>query len=249
LYDFLYRDSSRITSLYSQIFGGHLTSLEETDSMRDTKDSRARVNIALASGDMKSSEENLSSQKRTTVPHDILATDVLSYFYEQGRVYDDIDTAPNGAIIRAKGTLILVDRTMIEMAIFAFEADLENMRKAARTPDEKATVKNLKSVLPILDKLVFPSGFLLHTDEGLQIAGTLKDAGMEEPISTYYFKHGTAGLSSVHLVGIKEKPTHAFELSNEQLIGAGKIMAQFLHNMTFPPDAIMATPITLLREL
>ena len=32
LYDFLYRDSSRITSYYAQIFGGHLTTVQNTES-------------------------------------------------------------------------------------------------------------------------------------------------------------------------------------------------------------------------
>lgn len=38
LYDFLYRDSSRITSYYAQIFGGHLTTVQDTESERDSKD-------------------------------------------------------------------------------------------------------------------------------------------------------------------------------------------------------------------
>jgi hypothetical protein len=249
LYDFLYRDSSRITSLYAQIFGGHLTSLEETDSLRDSKDKSARISAAVASGDIKSSEENLTSHKRVSVPHDILATDVLAFFHEQERIFDDVLTAPHGAMVRAKGTLLLIDHSMLRLAALGLKAEAESKRKTAKTPQEKAEVQELKQVIPFLESLDLPSGFLLHTDEGLNIAGTVKEGGMEEPISTYYFKHGTAGLSSVHLVGIKEQPTHSFSLPNTQLVGVGQFAAQALRNMMFPPDATMVTPITLFREL
>jgi len=40
---------------------------------------------------------------------------------------------------------------------------------------------------------------------------------MEEPISTYYFKHGVAGLSGVHAIGIKEVPSSAFVLVQPEL--------------------------------
>jgi hypothetical protein len=249
LYDFLYRDSSRITSLYSQIFGGHLTSLEETDSIRDSKDRGARLNMAVASGDIKSSEENLTSHKRVTVPHDILATDVLSFFQEKGRIHEDVEAAPHGSIIKASGTLVFIDRIMLGFATIVLQADVEAKRKVAKTPQQREEVQELKRIIPFLASIDLPSGFVLHVENGLDVSGTLKESGMEEPIPTYYFKHGTAGLSSVYVIGIKETPAHSFTLPNSQLIGAGQVAAQALRNMTFPPDSIMVTPIALFREL
>lgn len=81
------------------------------------------------------------------------------------------------------------------------------------------------------------------------MAGTIKESGMEEPISSYYFKHGTAGLADVYLVGIKETPTLSFSLPNTQLMGAGQQAAQALSDLVFPPEAIRVTPIALFREL
>ena len=43
LYDFLYKDAGRIASYYAQIFSGRLSSLEETDSERDSKDQGGRL--------------------------------------------------------------------------------------------------------------------------------------------------------------------------------------------------------------
>ena len=55
----------------------------------------------------------------------------------------------------------------------------------------------------ILGAVAIPSAFMLQVNDGRQLAGTLKEAGMEEPISTYHFKHGVSGLADVHLIGIK----------------------------------------------
>lgn len=249
LYDFLYRGSSRIASYYAQIFSGHLTALEDTESERDVKDKGAKLDFQLASGDVKSSAENSRSQKRVIDPHDLRTTDVLSTLRDEGRFNDNVLVAPHGSLIVANGTLVLVDRSMLELAIIVFEAEIEQQRKAARTPAEKAQAQGLKQLLPLVSKIALPSGFLLRTVDGTNIAGTLKENGMEEPISTYYFKHGTAGLSSVHMIGIKETPTYSFTLPTEQMMGMGQAAAEGLRKMVFPPDAIMVTPIALFREI
>jgi hypothetical protein len=249
LYDFLYRDSSRIASYYAQIFSGHLTTLEEVESERETKDKGAKLNLQVASGDVKSGAEILRSQKRVIDPHDLRTTDVLSTLQSEGRFNDDVLAAPHGSLIVANGTLVFVDRSMLELAVVVLEAEAERQRKAAKTPVERAQAQNLKQVLPFLSKVILPSGFLLRTADGTNIAGTLKESGMEEPISTYYFKHGTAGLSSAYMIGIKEMPATSFTLPAEQMIGAGQAAAEALRNMMFPPGAIMVTPIALFREI
>lgn len=249
LYDFLYRDSSRITSYYAQIFSGHLTTLEETDSERDSQGKGAKLSIHLASGDVKSTQESLRSQKRIINPHDLTTVDVLSFFNEKNRTQTDIELASHGSLIVAKGTVLFIDSSMMLLAVAVLEMEAENKRKTARTPSEKAAAQNLKQITQFMSKVIVPSGFLLQTEAGLNIAGTLKDDGMEEPISTYYFKHGTAGLASVYLLGIKEEPAYSVSLPTEQMIGAGQAAAAGLRSMIFPPDAVMVTPIALFREI
>ena len=72
---------------------------------------------------------------------------------------------------------------------------------------------------------------------------------MEEPISSYYFKHGAAGLAEVYIIGIKEIPSEVFSLPQAQLIGAGQQAAQILSNLLFPSEAIRVPPLALFRKL
>lgn len=249
LYDFLYRDSNRIASYYAQLFGGRLSSFEETDTTRDTLDTTGHATVGVVSGDLKSSKENQVSNKNVLDPHDVITADVLASLRRQNRIQTDIENAPHGALVLAKGTIVFVDRSMLEIADIAFEMEYENAKKTARTQEQRAHVQTIKQIRGFLAKVVIPSAFLLHTSDGLQVAGTIKESGMEEPISSYYFKHGTAGLADVYLVGIKETPTSSFSLPNTQLMGAGQQAAQALSDLVFPPEAIRVTPIALFREL
>ncbi len=249
LYDFLYRDSGRITSYYAQLFGGRLTGLEETDTSRDAVDKSGRLNTGVVSGDLKTIQEDTTSSKRITDPHDIITTDVLSHLQENGRLQTNIKDAPHGAIIIAKGTIVFVDKSVLEIADLVFEMEIEVTRKTARTTQEKARLNELKFIRSFLSKIALPSGFLLQTAEGVQIAGTIKESGMEETISSYYFKHGSAGLSDVFLIGIKESSTYSFTLPNTQLIGAGQMAVQGLTTLMFPPEAIRVTPVALFRPI
>ena len=64
MYDFLYRDAGRMASYYAQIFSGRLSSLEQTDSERTSEDKGAKLNIQVASGDLKQTHETARTAKR-----------------------------------------------------------------------------------------------------------------------------------------------------------------------------------------
>jgi hypothetical protein len=249
LFDFLYRDSGRITSLYAQIFGGHLSSLEETDSERRAKDRSGRLAVPVASGELKSTQETLVSSKRVFNPHDLIVTDVLASLNRNSRIRTSAAEAPHGALVREQGTLAFIDRHMLELACVAFEASLTVERKKRPRERDAQVIQTLEFLQTLLGKIALPSAFLLQTAAGVQIGGTIKDEGMQEPISTYYFKHGTAGLSDVFVVGIKEQPSLAFALPETALLGASQQAAQGLSDLLFPKEAIRVTPVALFRKI
>lgn len=249
LYDFLYRDSSRITSYYAQIFGGRLSSREETDSEQSTSDSGMKGSLHVLSVDRRGSSQIESGSKKTIDPHDVITTDVLSSLQEGGRLNSDLTGAPHGSLLLAQGTLLFVDKVLSELANVAIEANIRQMQSQSHSKQHKAAIEQQKSVQLFLNKVEIPSTFLLRTNNGTQVAGTIKDAGMEEPISTYYFKHGTAGLADVYVICIKEVPSASVSLPNTQFIGIAQAMAQALTVLLFPPEAIRVTPVAIFRKL
>ncbi|HZP81287.1 MAG TPA: hypothetical protein VFB21_06600 [Chthonomonadaceae bacterium] len=249
LYDFLYRDSNRIASYYAQIFSGRLSAIEETASERMSEDKGAKISAAVASGDLKHTSETQTGTKRVIDPHDVITTDVLSFLTEREQIQDNVTDAPHGALIVAQGTLVFVDRSIVELAVFAFEVMLKEEESKPKGQRNLLQIQSLRPVINFLQKLSIPSAFLLQMKDGTQVAGTIKEDGMQEPIAGYYFKHGTAGLADVYLIGIKELPSEAFQLPDSQFMGAGQQAAQLLSNMLFPPEALRVTPVAMFRKL
>src|SRR5689334_8089391 len=249
LYDFLYRDSSRITSYYAQIFGGKLTSLENTDTDSSTRDTGGKMDLGLLGGDLKSGKETSQSQTRTIDPHDLIATDVLVQLSSDNRLNINVSNAAHGSLVLTTGTLLLIGKTLLWCAAVVLESEAKEAANKARSDAEKASARAQQRIISMMRALILPSGFLLRTSDGLDVVGTLKEDGMEEPISPYYFKHGLAGLASVHLIGIKEEPSHAVSLPPEKMIGMGQAFAKALQGLVFPSGAITVTPIALFREI
>jgi hypothetical protein len=249
LYDFLYRDSGRIGSLYAQIFGGVLRSFERTDATRQGGERTGRGSLYLFGGDVKSVKESQEASKNVFDPHDIVAADVINLLNSKQKLASNILSAPHGALVLAQGTVVFIDKNMIEMAAMAVGATVDLEKKKSRRDRNQGMIDGFEFVRGFLQSMALPSAFLLETDDHTQVVGTIKDSGMEEPISAYYFKHGTAGLSNVFVVGIKEAAATGVKIPNQLLIGAAQNAAQALSDMTFPRGAIRVTPIALFRKL
>ena len=248
LYDFLYKDSARLASYYAQLFSGRLSALEEVDSEKETKDQTAGLNVAITSGSVKTSNEFQTTTKRIIDPHDLITTDVLSHLVTNNRINENIKTAPHHALVLTQGVLTFVDKYMIEMAVAAWEVSA-NLLKHSISPEQEALANTARLMKGLFTKFAIPSAFFLRCQDGVQAAGTIKEQALEEPISTYYFKHGIGGLADVYLVGIKETPSSANILPDAQLLGVVQQMAQGLSELIFDPGAIRITPIAIFRKI
>lgn len=249
LYDFLYRDSSRITSYYAQIFGGRPSSIEETDSERSTAENVLKESLHVISAEQRHRSEIETGSKKTIDPHDIIATDVLTSLQEGGQLNSDLVGAPHGSLVIAQGTLLFVDRLLGQIGTLAAEVAVRQEERKPHSKQDRNAIYQQKLGAQFLAKVEIPSSFLLRTNDGIQIAGTIKDAGMEEPITTYYFKHGTAGLAGVYAICIKEVPSTSVSLPNTKLIGAAQLLAQALTDLLFPQESIRVTPVAIFRKL
>jgi hypothetical protein len=249
LYDFLYRDSNRLSSYYSQIFRGKLASLEQTDSSKQTTKKKGKGDAKVASVELGKDDEIQKSQKRIIDPHDTITTDVLSYIINGDFVSNDVQGTPNGALILCKGVLVLADRHILELTGILFDAMMREEKSKKHHLQDRNTLKQLEFSKRLLEVLPLPSAFFLQTETGDLVAGTIKDEGMEEPIATYHYKHGTEGLSDVYLLGIKEVSTSAFVLPSTDLIRGVQEMADAMNKLLFPDYSINVTPLALFRKL
>jgi hypothetical protein len=125
LYDFLYKDTGRIASYYAQVFRGRLTILEESSSDRSVQEILVKGTVAVAGGELKSIGDLQSATRRTIDPHDVITTDILASLVEQGFVANHVDEAPHGHLVLAQGTLVLIERSMVELAAMTVDMAMQ----------------------------------------------------------------------------------------------------------------------------
>lgn len=209
LYDFIYRDANRLNSYYAQLFSGRLISREQLDTNIETQERGGGVTAYIAKGDVKNSKQTQSSAKELIDPHDLATTDTLAQLLTSGLVSKDVENAAQGTFILAEGTVTFIDKYLLELADAGLEAVIEQ-EKAKGREQNKTIIKQYEATRKVLPKLVLPSAFLLMAKNGLQLVGTIKDIGLEEPISSYYFKHGINGIADIYCLGIKEGAVNRF---------------------------------------
>ena len=205
--------------------------------------------MAVAGGTIKRSGEEASSRKEVTNPHDLLVTDVLSFLVDKSLLAPDPSAAGHGKLIIASGTLILVDRSMLSFAAAGFRVALAQEKSKPVRQQNPQMLSVTNDAIKFFEDTALPSAFVLQTDSGTLVAGTLKEDGMSEPIGSYYFKHGAAGLAGVYVVGVKETPAPPLMLSSGQIMGAAPQSAQLMRNLLFPENAVMVTPIAMFRRI
>jgi hypothetical protein len=249
LFDFIYRDTSRFNSYYAQLFSGRLASIERTDSDRSSEEKSAKLNPQLATGHSQSNTETLVATKSTIDPHDVIAIEVVARLKVDNRFSSDIQSAENGSLIIANGNVSFIDRYILEVASASIDINISSERSKPRNQQDKEKINLLENTKKILPKISMPSAFLMQTEKNLQIAGTIKESGLEEPITSYYFKHGFEGISDIYLIGIKEKPSDLLSLVSTPFLQATLQMSRILSSLLFPENAIRVTPIAMFRKL
>jgi hypothetical protein len=249
LYDFLYKDISRLSSYYAQIFQGRLAALEETDSTQDASEENAKVSIKLVEGALKTNSQVQTSIKRVIDPHDLATADVLSYLVENGRINPNLQESSHGELVLIKGTIVFIDQLMLEGALIAYEEEIKQYKKRPKKEIDPTVLAHQEMGVKLFAKIRLPSAFLIHTDDGQLVGGIIKEAGMDEPIISYYVKHGTHGLSNVYLVAIKEQSTSAFTMPADQMFGVAQIVAEAFSQFVFPSSSCKVTPIAIFRKL
>jgi hypothetical protein len=253
LFDFLYRDTNRINSYYAQLFQGKLSALERVDSTRDNQERTlsGKGNLSVVSGEATSKliNEVQESSKQVIDPHDLIVSDVIGKLFENGFVEENVNSAKNGSLILCSGVLTFVDKFFIELAGPYLDTLIGSAKSGQNKHKSQQETKNLQLIKNVLSKLTLPSMFILQTSEKINVCGVIKESGLEEPVTSYYFKHGENGLPNVYLIGVKEMAGPVADSPGALLSQGSRQVAQVLKNLIIPNEAMTVTPIALFRKI
>jgi hypothetical protein len=243
IYDFLYRDPSRLTSFYAQVFGGVLTGSEKATTGREATETSYKGSVSLVSVDRKTVSDRAESKKESSVPHDITIVDLLNWLLLNHRIEDDFVNAPHHQLVRASGLLCFHDGSHLSGLLDAFGTHY--------IETDKTTPKSQKKVYQTLIKSsAVQSCFSMSTKSGHIVVGALKDAGLETPITSHSMIHAGKDIDGVTVVGIKENGDGytSSQRMGEFVISTSKI-AQILNSMIVPNDAVRVVPLAIFRKV
>jgi hypothetical protein len=259
LYDFLYRDHNRLNLYYSQIFQGKLISIEETDNSQEGTDTEAKLDTKLFGYKKTNKNSDFNQTKKTIDPIDMNAQDVLSHL-SQNRIREDYQDAPFGSLVLVKGKLSFFDKNLLSVAAEGYKLFNENqstkpnLASAAKHNKHKQNPQRSEEELgmQLIEKMIadgfIQPVFFIETEDGDSITGTIKEQGLEEPVSSYYIKFGGKGLSAVYCVGIKEE-TGTNEIIQSEMVTGMQHFTNLLSTLLVGDNAIRITPIALFRKI
>ena len=251
IYDFIYVDRDRIASLYAQIFGGHLLTVEKfAETTKENNISIAGKIPGVAEGEFAELQKGLESVKSTIDPYEIRTIDVLSKLIKMGR-------SGNSSIIIEEGHLRIFDDFVIELWNALLDSFSDLKEKLEKEEGKNAIVafetfiKQSRKSLNLAPRPL-PCTFLLKTNQNI-FGGTVKEKYLSEPVSTYYIKHGDKWLKNIILIGLKEE-AETVPLGKEEK-GMLALLSESWPKLMRPMDSLLPSktisvvPLALMRRI
>jgi hypothetical protein len=170
VYDFLYKDTERLYSYASQLFGSHVIQIEDSSSSQATEQNAVRnlgriqpkigINIpGITTGSAELGGYEKSLDKSTTTsesmgrreqgnPHDSLSVKIINRLIDAGAVYDDVHTAPNGGLISMTGEMKFMEEGYFSFFIEMMTKVNQHAIKAATKPSKRPHSSQFKPLSP-----------------------------------------------------------------------------------------------------
>lgn len=246
LVDFLYRDLSKIDSIFAQLYQGTIREVATSENISSSISKSVKFNAQIAAGNRSSENTEANTIHKRIDPHDQRILDILNVLnlspYE-----DDFSNLANGQIVLIKGNLIIRDYQALSKIIpmlpeiMAFEANSKEKRK----------IKN--EVKPIMEALkLIPFGLEIEIETGNDetIIGSLKREYLEENHNDLLRVYGNNIPGEWYVLGIasllnstEKQPTHTSEI-RDSLDNFG----QAIRSM-YTSGEYVISPILIFREL
>lgn len=244
LYDYIYKDTARLASYYSQIWSGKLTIVEKTESSKETQEKQVKAGIKVVEGSYGSKEELDKFAKLSYDPLDMATNDILSYLLKNNYINKAYNEAKHGQLVIAHGSLFFIDRHILDMTNPFFDFIVKNIS----VDDNNFLETFMNFAKEFYSKVPFQTMFLLKTKSSM-LTGSVIENYLSESISSFYLKHAENFLDDIHIIGIKESEHKQITLPENSLPWVGQLIIKELSKLIYPVDAIRVTPIAIFRKL
>lgn len=249
LIDFLYKDLSRIESLFAQLFHGSLKEIAATESFGTSSSNTFKAGLHAVEGSKTSEKQKIDTLEKRIDPHDQKILDILKYL-NLPQVSYNLPSNPIGQIFLIKGNINIRDYQTIKDAIpiilSSFTIPNSNVKLSKKELNEQ------KKFIESLFKLV-PMGLELEIkmDDNTTLIGFLKEQFLTESPNDLLKIYGNQLPGQWYCLGIidsiKQLETDTEVSDLRQSIDQFAMAIKELYNQENIEYAI--TPILIFREL
>lgn len=249
LIDFLYKDLSRIESLFAQLFHGSLKEIAATESFGTSSSNTFKAGLHAVEGSKTSEKQKIDTLEKRIDPHDQKILDILKYL-NLPQVSYNLPSNPIGQIFLIKGNINIRDYQTIKDAIpiilSSFTIPNSNVKLSKKELNEQ------KKFIESLFKLV-PMGLELEIkmDDNTTLIGFLKEQFLTESPNDLLKIYGNQLPGQWYCLGIidsiKQLETDTEVSDLRQSIDQFAMAIKELYNQENIEYGI--TPILIFREL
>jgi len=260
LYDFLFIDSPRVQSLYSQLYSGLLNEITSLVSEAKSKETEIKAGGSpVGSLASRRKEQDKQSKTESVDPHDLILRDVLGGLTDFGMISSDPKSARPGSLILLQGNSYILDFSVYEnlleiLPIMAMSESgkTQTSSKAARKQHQKET-KNVLDLLKGLSKIVPWSIHLLMEHQDVTAWGAIKKEHLRDDPANLALKYGPALAGDWYMLGIVDVIAPSDPVENPTFPEMIRSLIQAVNSIRplfGRPDAFIGvTPLLLFRKL
>lgn len=256
LYDFLYVDRERVSSLTAQLFGaGVITSVKQTESDGDKSSKSLELNVKIAKARFGAEDSFNTSQERLFDASWSLPLNLLDRLDEMSMIKKDIDKARLGDMILASGHIKIFDVAMVQQMMPAAK---KLARNGAKGSSGKKHVHDLDLAEEIIKFLPKSVQIEMADTEGNLLWTSVNPENLTIPPGDMLLKYGPVipgkwhvlGLLDAHRDGEWEDPDAPYPNNDNEFKDSMSGLSMMMKIQVGRPENFLGiTPLLIFRKI
>lgn len=257
LYDYIYLDKDRISSLTSQLFSaGVLTAVRQVSGEGESSKLGAKVSVKILGGNAETTENYTQSQERAFDASWSIPLNLLDKLSERGIIKKGLTTARLGDLVQISGTMKLFDAHMVHQvmpAIKKFVTVANGHKKPSK--QEVAQFTAVEEMMKFLPKSTQID--VADTDENL-IWMSVDPQNLTISSGDIALKYGSIipgewhviGFVDAHPHGYIENPNAPYPCTDNELKNSMDFMIDMIREVMGRPNSSFGiTPLMIFRSV
>ncbi len=263
LFDFLYIDFDRVNSLYSQLFSGLLSVIEQVASETITSGTDLRLGPSSFGTTRRSEQKESESRVDRLNPHDLILSDVLQGLVQNNFIQTDVSQAHPGNLVLLNGRISILNfeayRHIINiipnfpMPTVGGMTHTEKKHRKQQEKEERKVHEFTSNIIKLISELV-PWGLqIIMQTSSLTAWGALRTENLRELPGNITLKMGPTLTGNWYLLGIvdvvgppeQELPANLTPQIQGMIDAANTIRSMFGR----PDNHLGVTPLLIFRKL